>query len=345
MPSLNSLHSEDSLLRIEGLKVVFNTIPPVNAVDGVDLNVRVGEIVGLVGESGSGKTVLSLSVLRLLGESASIPQGAILWRGRNLLGLNREQIRRVRGAEIAMIFQNPQASLNPVRKIGAQMSSVIRLGKRVSSHEARAEALRLLREVQITDPERVYVSYPHELSGGMCQRVMIAMSLSSRPALLIADEPTASLDVTIQAQIMDLLLDLRDRFKMAILLVSHDLGVIARMCDRIAVMYLGRIVEAGDAFSIYEAPSHPYTQALLRSVPVPDPRRRERLEILPTGDAPNSQSGGCRFGPRCPQRADDCASTDPTLTGITQHHLVACIKAAIDDSFFPEKTAKNGNDN
>jgi oligopeptide/dipeptide ABC transporter ATP-binding protein len=338
---------EDTILKIEDLRVEFDSAPPVIAVDGVDLEIRAGQIVGLVGESGSGKTVLSLSILRLLTEAASIRQGAILWRGKNLLELNREQMRRVRGAEIAMIFQNPQASLNPMRKIGSQITSVLQLGRRVSTHDARSEALRLLREVQITDPERVYVSYPHELSGGMCQRVMIAMALSFHPALLIADEPTASLDVTIQAQIMDLLLDLRERFNMSILLVSHDLGVIARMCDWIAVMYRGRIVEAGDAISLYETPKHPYTQALLRSVPVPDPRRRERLQILPvdTGQTSTSLNGGCRFRPRCPIPLEDCAIVDPALIGSDEHHLVACINSRSGDSFFPEKTTKNGDDN
>jgi peptide/nickel transport system ATP-binding protein len=206
------------------------------------------------------------------------------------------------------------------------MTSVIQLNTRVSTKAARAEALRLLREVQITDPDRVFLSYPYELSGGMCQRVMIAMALSCHPKLLIADEPTASLDVTIQAQIMDLLLDLRDRFEMSILLVSHDLGVIARMCDWIAVMYLGRIVEVGNAFALYESPKHPYTQALLRSVPVPDPRRREKIQILPIDMNNYSRTaGGCRFRPRCPISTEDCRRIDPPLVEAEQHHFVACI--------------------
>lgn len=322
----------DSILKIEKLKVEFQSTPKVVAIDLVDLDIKEGQIVGLVGESGSGKTVLSLSVLRLLSNSAKILAGKIMWQGKNLLELNNEQMRQIRGAEIAMIFQNPQASLNPMRSIGAQMISVIQLHKGISRQTARDESIRLLQEVRISDPERVFISYPHELSGGMCQRVMIAMALACQPKLLIADEPTASLDVTIQAQIMDLLLDLRDRFQMTILLVSHDLGVIARMCDWIAVMYLGRIVEVGDVFSLYESPKHPYTQALLRSVPVPDPRRRERLHILPaeTNGYIHPQPGTCRFQPRCPVAVEECSKTDPSLLGTsTAGHLVACINPQI----------------
>jgi peptide/nickel transport system ATP-binding protein len=246
------------------------------AVDRVSLTIGEREIVGLVGESGSGKTVLSLSLLRLVPRPGRVSSGQLRWQGRDLLGLAAEDMRKVRGREIAMIFQNPQSSLNPVRTIGTQMSAVIRLHHPMAAAAAREEALRWLAVVRITDPERVYASYPHQCSGGMCQRILIAMALACRPKLLVADEPTAALDVTIAAQIMDLLLEIRERYGTAILLVSHDLGVIARMCDRIAVMYRGKIVEEAEAIALYRRPQHPYTQRLLEAVPVPDPTHRPR---------------------------------------------------------------------
>jgi peptide/nickel transport system ATP-binding protein len=259
------------LLEVQDFVVEF---PRQRAVDGVSLTIGEREIVGLVGESGSGKTVLSLSLLRLVPKPGRVSAGQLRWQGRDLLGLADEDMRKVRGREIAMIFQNPQSSLNPVRTIGAQMSAVIRLHQPMAAGAARAEALRWLAVVRIADPERVYASYPHQCSGGMCQRILIAMALACKPKLLIADEPTAALDVTIAAQIMDLLLEIRERYGTAILLVSHDLGVIARMCDRIAVMYHGKIVEEADAIALYRNPQHPYTRQLLDAVPVPDPTYR-----------------------------------------------------------------------
>ncbi len=217
-------------------------------------------------------------------------------------------------------------SLNPVFTCGNQVMEAIVLHQKTSKQEARQRTIDLFDSVQLPAPSLIYDRYPHQLSGGQKQRVMIAMALSCHPKLLIADEPTASLDVTIQAQIMDLLLELRERFNMAILLVSHDLGVIARMCDWIAVMYLGRIVEVGDAFSLYESPKHPYTQALLRSVPIPDPRRREKLQILPIDTNTYTPiTGGCRFRPRCPISVEECGRIDPSLVEAEQDHLVACI--------------------
>jgi len=227
----------EPLLAVRELVVEFASgARPHRAVDRVSLSIGAREIVGLVGESGSGKTVLSLSLLRLVPKPGVVRSGQLLWQGRDLLTLSDEDMRKVRGREIAMIFQNPQSSLNPVRSIGTQMSAVIRLHGEEDRARARAEALRWLAAVRIADPERVYAAYPHQCSGGMCQRILIAMALACRPKLLIADEPTASLDVTIAASIMDLLLEIRERYGTAILLVSHDLGVIARMCDRIAVM-------------------------------------------------------------------------------------------------------------
>ena len=259
------------LLEVENYVVEFAGH---RAVDGVSLTIGEREIVGLVGESGSGKTVLSLSLLRLVPRPGLVKSGQLRWQGRDLLSLTDEEMRKVRGREIAMIFQNPQSSLNPVRTIGTQMTAVIRLHQTLDAKAAREEALRWLAVVRIADPERVYASYPHQCSGGMCQRILIAMALACKPKLLIADEPTAALDVTIAAQIMDLLLEIRERYGTAILLVSHDLGVIARMCDRIAVMYHGKIVEEADAIALYQRPQHEYTRRLLDAVPVPDPTYR-----------------------------------------------------------------------
>jgi len=276
--------SSEPLLQLNALTVEFPGSRAVRAVDGVSLSVDPREIVGLVGESGSGKTVLSLSLLRLVPKPGVIRSGQLLWQGRDLLTLRDDEMRAVRGREMAMIFQQPQSSLNRVRTIGAQMSAVIRLHQpRDHGRDraaAREEALRWLAAVRIADPERVYGSYPHQCSGGMCQRILIAMALACRPKLLIADEPTASLDVTIQAQIMDLLLEIRERYGTAILLVSHDLGVIARMCDRIIVMYRGHIVEEADAFTLYKHPQHPYTRMLLDAVPVPDPTVRRAPVVV-----------------------------------------------------------------
>jgi peptide/nickel transport system ATP-binding protein len=277
--------SSPPLLDVRELSIEFAGAAgkPHRAVDQVSLTIGAGEIVGLVGESGSGKTVLSLSLLRLVPQPGTIRAGELRWQGRDLLTLPDEEMRKVRGRQIAMIFQNPLSCLNPVRTVGAQMAAVVRLHQAVDAATARSEALRWLADVQIGDPERVYASYPHQCSGGMCQRILIAMALACRPKLLIADEPTAALDVTIAAQIMDLLLDIRERYGTAILLVSHDLGVIARMCDRIAVMYHGRIVELADAIDLYKRPQHPYTRRLLDAVPVPDPTYRPARQ--PVGEA------------------------------------------------------------
>jgi peptide/nickel transport system ATP-binding protein len=297
------------------------------AVDCVDLDIYQGEILGLVGESGCGKTVLSLSLLRLIAPPGYIKGGQILLDGKDVMKLNYKDMLKVRGKKIAMIFQNPQSSLNPVYTIGAQLIAVIRLHYKISKKGARDEALRLLRLVKIPDPERIMNNYPHHLSGGMCQRVMIAIALSSHPKLLIADEPTASLDVTIQAQIMDLLMEIREQFSMAILLISHDLGVIARMCDRIAVMYLGRIVEYASAKELYEAPMHPYTQALLKSVPVPDPNQKGKIARI-KGDIPSPVNipSGCRFRSRCPKVFDLCPQIDPELYNTNgNNHFAACL--------------------
>lgn len=321
--------TQTELLNVRGLSVHYEIKGQgvLRAVDGVDLDIRQGEIMGLVGESGCGKTVFSLSLLRLISPPGHIRSGQLIWEKRDLLELGNKEMRQVRGKEIAMIFQNPQSSLNPLYSIGSQLISVIRLHRGMSKEEAKNEALRLLRLVEMPDPERRMNDYPHQFSGGMAQRIMIAMALSCQPKLLIADEPTASLDVTIQAQIMDLLLEIREKFQMAILLVSHDLGVIAKMCDRIAVMYLGRIVEIAPAEKLYGSPMHPYTQALLKSVPVPDPKHNGKIAKL-TGDVPSPLNipSGCRFRSRCPEAFDLCPQIDPMLHPVNgDDHLAACL--------------------
>lgn len=326
---MENINKTELLLNAKNLSVCFNIKGQgvLRAVDGVDIGIRRGEILGLVGESGCGKTVFSLSLLRLISPPGHISNGQIVWNGRNLLELSNREMRLVRGKEIAMIFQNPQSSLNPLYSIGTQLISVIRLHQEISKEDAKNEALRLLRLVEIPDSDRRMNDYPHQFSGGMCQRIMIAMALSCQPKLLIADEPTASLDVTIQAQIMDLLLEIREKFQMAILLVSHDLGVIAKMCDRIAVMYLGRIIEIAPAEKLYESPMHPYTQALLKSVPVPDPKHNGKIAKL-TGDIPSPLNlpSGCRFRTRCPEAFDLCPKIDPILRIVNgDDHLAACL--------------------
>ena len=315
------------LLTIKGLKTEFRVQDNkvLRAVDGIDLAINSGEIHGLVGESGCGKTVASLSILRLISRPGTISGGEVLWDDNDLLKLKKGDMRKVRGKEIAMIFQNPQASLNPLYTIGEQLRAIIQLHRSMGKKQATDEAIRLLKTVKIPDPENRINDYPHQLSGGMCQRVMIAMALSCRPKLLIADEPTAALDVTIQAQILDLLLELREKFGMAILLISHDMGVVARMCDRISVMYLGKIVEESDADNLYSSPKHPYTQALLRAVPVPDPKKREQFSLL-KGDVPSSidMPPGCRFRTRCPKAFDKCMQ-EPELKPTSQNGTkVAC---------------------
>jgi peptide/nickel transport system ATP-binding protein len=320
--------NRETLLRLDALKTYFETARgSIRAVDDVDLSVDAGEIVALVGESGSGKTVLAHSVLRLVPPPGSIVGGQILWRGRDLLACTTEEIRRVRGREIAMIFQNAQAALNPVYPIGRQLISVIELHQRLAGRAALDEALRLLHLVQLAEPEKRLGAYPHELSGGMCQRVMIAMALACRPSFLIADEPTSSLDVTIQAEIIQLLLHIRDQFGMAVLFISHDLGVVAQICDRVAVMLDGRIVETGPAKEVYAAPKHPYTRLLLDSVPLPDPtaRRDRRLAPVTREDVAQPVSG-CRFRPRCGDALAICAERDPMLRDFASRdgQIAAC---------------------
>jgi len=317
-----------TLLEICDLRTSFRSAAgEARAVDGVSLSVDARGTLGLVGESGCGKTVTALSVMRLVPAPGRIAGGRITFAGRDLLTLSEREIRGVRGAEIAMIFQEPMSSLDPVFTVGEQVAEAIRLHRDVSRAAARAQAIDMLRMVEIPDPERRYDDYPHQLSGGMRQRVMIAMALSCQPRLLIADEPTTALDVTIQAQILDLLQALQRRLGMALLLVTHELGVVAERADEVAIMYAGRIVERGRAEAVFSTPLHPYTVGLLRSIPKVGAARQRRLEAIP-GVVPDllHLPSGCRFRDRCPLAIAACAEIDPPLDEHAPGHWAACIR-------------------
>jgi oligopeptide/dipeptide ABC transporter ATP-binding protein len=320
---------ETPLLQVKGLRTSFYTRDGiVRAVDGIDFHVDRGEIMGLVGESGCGKSVTSLSIMRLVGPPGRIEGGEILFDGRDLLKLDGEEMRKLRGDRISMVFQQPQSSLNPVWDVGRQIAEVLELHRNMKRGPARARALELLRMVGIADPERRLNSYPHEMSGGMAQRVMIAMALACEPELLIADEPTTALDVTIQAQILDLMRNLREQTGTAIILITHDLGVVAEMCDRVAVMYAGEIVEQADVSVLFRRGRHPYTRGLIGSIPVVGDVRDE-LSVIP-GNVPNliDLPKGCRFAPRCASRVaeDNAMAIDvhPGLHPIGPGHEVRC---------------------
>jgi oligopeptide/dipeptide ABC transporter ATP-binding protein len=316
------------LLSIRGLRTYFDTEAGVaKAVDGVDLDIRPGEVLGLVGESGSGKSVTALSVLRLVpSPPGRIVAGEIRFKGRDLLALPWEDIRKVRGSEISMIFQEPMTSLNPVFTIGMQVTEVILQHERVGEAEANRRAIEMLTEVGIPDAAARMKQYPHHLSGGMRQRVMIAMALVLNPDLLIADEPTTALDVTIQAQILELMLQLKARRPgAAILLITHNLAVVAETCDRVAVMYGGKIQEVAPVTRLFENPLHPYTQGLLGSIPRVDGERARRLTVIP-GTVPDihEMPVGCKFVTRCPYRFEPCPDIEPPLIEMEPDHLVRC---------------------
>ena len=321
--------SETPLLRVSDLKTYFYTEEGVGrAVDGVTFELDRGETLGLVGESGCGKSVSALSVMRLVPEPpGKIESGQILLKGRNLLELTEDDMCAIRGDDVAMIFQEPMTSLNPVLTCGYQIVEAVLLHQKVSKQEARERAIEMLKMVGIPAPEQRIDEYPHQLSGGMRQRVMIAMALSCNPDLLIADEPTTALDVTIQAQILELLERLQEDLSMAILLITHDLGVIAETADRIAVMYAGKIVEYASTEKLFENPSHPYSGGLLHSIPRLG-QLRERLEIIP-GMVPDARyyPRGCRFSPRCPLADAHCMEEEPPLEKLEDGHWVSCWKA------------------
>ena len=316
-----------ALLQIQGLKTQFSTSSgTVKAVDGVTYDVEEGETVAVVGESGCGKSVTALSIMRLVAEPAGkIVDGKILFQGQNLLDLDIDEMRRIRGKDIAMVFQEPMTSLNPVLTIGMQLMETLQQHLGVDETAAKARAVELLGLVGISDAERRLVQYPHNLSGGMRQRVMIAMALSCEPKLIIADEPTTALDVTIQAQILELMKDLTRRLGVALIIITHNLGVVARYANRVNVMYAGRIIEHGNAREIYHNPKHPYTLGLLRSVPRLDQPRGERLVPI-IGHPPDLTrlDGGCAFRPRCTFAVDRCAREIPPLVDVDGGHLTAC---------------------
>jgi oligopeptide/dipeptide ABC transporter ATP-binding protein len=316
------------LLEVKDLRTSFFTdAGEVRAVDGVSFAVEAGKLMGLVGESGSGKTASVLSVMRLLPESARVVGGAVLFEGRDLLKLSEPEMRAVRGAKIAMIFQEPMTSLNPVFTIGSQIGEAVRLHQRTGRRETLERTIEALRLVGIADPERRVNDYPHQLSGGMRQRVMIAMALACEPKLLIADEPTTALDVTIQAQILDLIRELQVRLKLAVILVTHDLGIVAQYADDVTILYAARVMEQAPSAELFRNPLNPYTRGLLESIPGADGHRHRRLRAI-AGTIPNAlhPPSGCRFHPLCPMVIDECARVDPPLVAKAPQHLVACIR-------------------
>jgi peptide/nickel transport system ATP-binding protein len=324
--------SGSPLLQIEGLKVTFRGREKriTHAVDAVDLTLRHGMTLGLVGESGCGKSVTSLAVMGLLPRMQTEIAGRVRFEGIDLLALPDRQMRDLRGARLAMVFQEPMTSLNPSYTIGEQIIEAVVRHRGLSRRDARAHAIEMLRRVKIPAPEQRIDDYPHKLSGGMRQRVMMAIALSCEPQLLIADEPTTALDVTIQAQILDLLRELKATTLSAIILITHDLGVVAETCDEVAVMYAGEIVERAPVEAVFARPGHPYTVGLLGSIPRLD-RRTERLATV-EGRVPDMTTlpAGCRFAPRCPFAGEICVSAPPPLVPIGEHHWTRCVRAPIE---------------
>ena len=323
----------EPLLRIEGLRTVFRgERGDVPAVDGVSLEVRRGQTLGIVGESGCGKSMLSLSVMRLVPPPGRVSAGRVQFDGVDLLGLAPRAMRDIRGNRIAMIFQEPMTSLNPVFTIGDQITEAMRAHDRSrSAAEMRKRAIDALDRVRIPAAARRLDDYPHQMSGGMRQRVMIAMALACSPDLLIADEPTTALDVTVQAQILDLLRELQTQSGMAIILITHDLGIVAETADEVAVMYAGRVVERSGGAEIFDDPQHPYTLGLLGSIPKIEEERDRLLAIEGTVPAPFALPNGCRFHPRCVFAAAECTTVDPALRAIEPGHSAACIRAPVEE--------------
>ncbi|SKC49846.1 ABC transporter ATP-binding protein [Maledivibacter halophilus] len=317
---------DKKILEIKNLKTHFFTDNgTVKAVDGVDIHINEGETLGVVGESGSGKSVTSLSIMGLLNDtSGRIVDGKIEFQGRNLVNLKEEDMRKIRGNDIAMIFQEPMTSLNPVLRIGKQISEAIKLHLKYDKQKAKEHTINMLKLVGIPRAENIYSEFPFQLSGGMRQRVMIAMAMACNPKLLIADEPTTALDVTIQAQILDLMKKLKEDVGTAIMFVTHDLGVVAEMCDRVVVMYAGRVVEHGDVYQIFENPKHPYTKGLLKSVPVLR-QKVDRLASIPGNvPSPKNMPKGCKFAPRCENAFDKCWEEEPSFYDIEENHSSKC---------------------
>lgn len=326
---MENVKKEDKILEVKGLKTYFYTEDGVvRAVDGVDFDVTRGEIVAIVGESGCGKSVTSFSIMQLVGIPGKIVEGEVLFNGQDLLQLPESEMRLMRGDRISIIFQQPTSCLNPVFRVGDQVAEVLEIHRGTDKQDGWARAVELLRMVGIPEPEKRVYAFPHELSGGMAQRVMIAMALACEPELLIADEPTTALDVTIQAQILDLMRDLQQKIGTSIILITHDMGVVAEMASRVSVMYAGRVVEQAEVNTLFETPLHPYSRGLLSSIPVMGVVK-ERLDTIP-GSVPNliNLPPGCKFAPRCLARVENkltmCTEQEPNLIEYEPGHKVRC---------------------
>ncbi|WP_099354217.1 ABC transporter ATP-binding protein [Fredinandcohnia onubensis] len=320
--------TEAPLLEVKGLKTGFNIDGEIyHAVDGVSFSVKSRQIVGIVGESGCGKSVMSMSVMKLLPIGVGeITDGEVVFQGNNIENLSESEMNKIRGKDVSMIFQEPMTALNPVFTIGFQLSEVLLNHFDISKQEARERCISLLQSVGISRPEKIVDEYPHQLSGGMRQRVMIAMAIACQPKLLIADEPTTALDVTVQAQILDLLKEIQEKNDMSVILITHDLGVVAEMCDEVIVMYAGKIVERTDVDTLFYNPKHPYTKMLLDSIP----KMEEEEETLGSieGIVPslkNMPRVGCRFAERCPVATDECKRITPELAEVESGHEVSCL--------------------
>ncbi|MDR7239873.1 ABC transporter ATP-binding protein [Neobacillus drentensis] len=328
MSTKKKLHKEAPLLEVKNLQTAFDIDgTDYNAVDNVSFKVKPGQIVGIVGESGCGKSVMSLSIIKLLPkESGKIKSGEVIFDGLNLEKMSESQINKIRGKDVSMIFQEPMTSLNPVFTIGYQLQEVLFNHLKITKQEARLKSIALLKSVGISRPEKLIDEYPHQLSGGMRQRVMIAIAIACQPKLLIADEPTTALDVTVQAQILELLKEIQAANDMSVILITHDLGVIAEMCDEVMVMYAGRIIEHTDVDTLFHNPKHPYTSLLLGAIPKMD-GQAERLSSI-KGIVPsliNMPAEGCRFANRCPKAMPECTTITPLLEDVGQGHEVACL--------------------
>ncbi len=317
------------LLDIQNLKCDFQAHKRlIHAVRGVDLQIKKGEILGLVGESGSGKSVTMKSIIRILPKSAKLSADRLKFADVELTGLSEREYKKMRGNRISMIFQDPMTSLNPLKKVGEHICEVLKRHRGLTGGAAMQEAVSLLKKVGVPSPEERAHQYPHEFSGGMRQRVLIAMALACSPEMLIADEPTTALDVTIQAQILDLIKELQQKEGMTVVLITHDLGVVASLCHRVAVMYCGLIMEVGSVDEIFATPLHPYTRALLRSVPSVDVDNDERLQPI-EGQAPSvaNPPPGCPFAPRCGEACEDCEKAVPAMRELSPGHLVRCLRS------------------
>ncbi|WP_078556680.1 ABC transporter ATP-binding protein [Bacillus alkalicellulosilyticus] len=320
------MNQANNILSVKELRTSFSLDggQEVKAVDGVTFDVPRGKTLGIVGESGSGKSITALSILKLIDKPGRIKDGELFFKGKNLLDLNEKQMRTIRGNQISMIFQEPMTSLNPTFTVGQQIREAYKIHQGLGKNESTQKALEMLKLVGIPSPEKRLNQYPFELSGGMRQRVMIAMALACRPDLLIADEPTTALDVTIQAQILELIKELQSKLGMSVIMITHDLGVVAETCDYVAVMYCGKVVEFSDVRTLFQNPKHPYTIGLLNSLPRSDRDQEELIPIKGTVPSPDHLPEGCRFAPRCPHATELCHNKLPTLQNFDNQHQIRC---------------------